>query len=107
MDVTYGDGMFIDGNQKFQGRIILSEHKLFFRKDNEDIAQTFIPLEKIRKITRSGKGIWVFVRLSQTNVHKVLMIGKHKLIKELVEEIVKRRGFKKKILRKEWIDPNY
>ena len=51
MEFHYGQGVYIEGQKRFEGEIVLSEHKLFLKDaQKQDIAPTFIPLEKIEKV---------------------------------------------------------
>ncbi|MCA9401432.1 MAG: hypothetical protein KC713_07380 [Candidatus Omnitrophica bacterium] len=104
MEFTYGQGGFQEGRKRFEGEIILSEHKLFIKNGADDITQTYIPLEKIERIKRSGNYADVFVRPSLAYRYVARIHGQKPKIAELVKDIVESRGLKKKFLIKEWVE---
>lgn len=104
MDLTYGQGKFIEKDNVYAGNIILSEHKLFLKKANEDLPQTYVPLEKIEAVTLKNNAAYFFVRQSLHFQYTTCFQGDSKNIKELVSEIVSRRGFKKKFLQNKWVE---
>lgn len=104
MEITYGLGTYLEGNRNLSGQIILSEHKLYIKGEDGDYAQTYIPLEKISSLQLSSKGLNVFVRPSVTHQYTALIVGQKKYLKELLKEVVKRRGLKKKFLSTVWIE---
>jgi len=104
MDVSYGNGRFQEGDKKHEGQIILSEHKLFLKKPEGDIAQTYIPLEKIEKLKKTIQGLTLQVRPSLAYRYHVVLSGEKKNIEALVKDLVGRRGFKKLFLKNEWVE---
>lgn len=102
MQFSYGEGSYAEGDKVYKGQIILSEHKLFIKGPKGDLAQTYIPVEKIIKIKKVFGGMGVYVRPSLTIYYKAFLKGRHQLMGSLVDDIVKRRGFKKRFLKKEW-----
>jgi len=104
MEITYGDGFFIEGSTKIEGRIILSEHKLYLKSPTGDLTRTYIPLEKIEWIKCASTAASMQVRPTISYRYVATIQGDRRLIKELVIEIVGRRGFRKKFLRNEWVE---
>lgn len=102
MSFTYGPGQFIHGDVHAEGEIILSEYKLYLRKDGKELASTYIPLDKMVRMKRDGKVLSVFVKLSVSFNYWAQFIGETSKIKELVKDLAEYRGFKKKFLRDEW-----
>lgn len=102
MELPFGDGVYIEDNKVIEGQIILSDHKLFLKDDNGDLAQTYIPLEKIQRVKKASGGAAFFVRPTVTHMYTATIKGKSKAINDLLQEIVMRRGLKKKFLRREW-----
>jgi hypothetical protein len=108
MDIEYGAGQYQEGKKYFEGNIILSDHKLYLKDDKgEDIAQTYIPLEKISWIKKVPSGIGVGVNSTVTIRYAAVFKGDRKKIAELLKEIIARRGLKKKFLRSEWFEEAY
>ena len=107
MEFSYGQGIFIEGEKRFEGQIILGEHKLFLKDANGDLALTYIPLEKIERIGMVKSGAEVHVRPSTYFRYKVLFKGEKKHLSDLVRDIVQRRGLKKQFLKNEWIESEY
>ena len=104
MEFSYDTGIYIEGDKKIEGQVILSEHKLYLKDSKGDLAQTYIPLEKIERIRKVKGGLEVNVRPSLAYRYTAFIKGKSKRMSELAEDIVKRRGLKKKFLRNEWIE---
>ena len=107
MEFSYGQGSFTEGEKNLEGQIILSEHKLYLKDANGDLAQTYIPLEKIERIRRTSLGVEVYVRPSTYYRYRTLFKGEKKHLIDLVRDIAQRRGFKKKFLRNEWVEIDY
>lgn len=105
MDITYGQGTYLEGSKHLNGQIVLSEHKLYLKNDEGDIAPTFVPLEKIEVVKKSfGGEVKIQVRPSLTVRYTATIKGNRSNINGLVQEIVKRRGLKKKFLKNEWVE---
>ena len=102
MEFSYGQGEYCEGEKRFAGTVILSEHKLFLKSANGDIPATYIPLEKIERLRRSKQGLEVYVRPSLYFRYAAFFKGEPKHIAELTIDLVKRRGLKKHFLKKEW-----
>ncbi len=100
--ITYGEGVLQEGRKKIRGKIILDEHKLFLRRETEDIAASFIPLEKIKSIRKKGPGLLIDVRLSIINGFTAYLEGEPGKIGDMREELVRRLNLKKRFLRQEW-----
>ncbi len=93
---SYGDGEYIEGTKRIKGQIILSEHKLYLRGPEGDIATTYIPLEKIEKIRKVGNNLEVHVRQSILERYVAALTGEKKHLADLIKDIVERRGLRKK-----------
>ncbi len=104
MEFSYGNGTYREGSKRMDGEIVLGEHKLYLRTSEGDLAQTYVPLEKIEKVTKRGSSAEFHVRPSLSFRYIAMIQGESKYIVELIKDIVQRRGLKKKFLRKEWID---
>lgn len=104
MEITYGHGEFLSEQTKVAGRIILGEHKLFIRNGAEDLAATFIPLEKIERLKLKSSTITLTVRPAIMSKYQVTLSADANNIKELAHELVQRRGLKKRFMQKEWFD---
>jgi len=107
MEFSYGQGIYIEGEKKFQGQIILSKHKLYLRNADGDLARTYVPLEKIERIRKTRSGVEIHVRPSTYFRYIALLKGEKKHLSSLVHDIVQRRGLKKKFLKKEWVESEY
>lgn len=107
MEFSYGQGIYIEGDKELEGQIILGEHKLYLKDSNGDLAQTYIPLEKIERIRKTKSGIEVYACLSISNRYVVLLKGEKKYLSELVRDIVRRRGLKRHFFKKEWVETKY
>ncbi len=106
MEFSYGQGAYKEGAKDFSGQIILAEHKLFLRDGQTDILETYVPLEKIEVLCKKGSAMTVFVRPSLYFQYEAIFSGEAKHINELVKDIVKRRGLKKKFWKSEWVEVN-
>lgn len=104
MEFSYGQGTYIEGEKNIDGTIALGEHKLYLKGAQGDLAQTYIPLEKIEKLRKTKLGVEVYVRPSLYFRYMVLLKGEKKYLSELVRDLVKRRGLKKQFLKNEWIE---
>ncbi|MFT5169599.1 MAG: hypothetical protein ACI9F2_000187 [Lysobacterales bacterium] len=104
MEFSYGQGKYVEGQKDFIGLIVLAEHKLYLRGSEGDITQTYTPLEKIYCIKQERNSLHVFVRPSLYLKYQVVVSGESDHIKELVKDVVSRRGFKKRLLKKEWVE---
>ncbi len=107
MEFSYGQGTYIEEGKKIEGQIILSEHKLYLKAADGDLAQSYIPLEKIERLRKTRQGIEVFVRPSVSSRYVALLKGENKYLSELVRDLVQRRGLKKQFLKNEWIESEY
>jgi len=107
MEFSYGQGIYIEGEKRLEGQIILGEHKLYLKDVNGDLAQTYIPMEKIERIQKTGSQVEVYVRLSTYSRYVALFKGEKKHLSSLVRDIVQRRGLKKKFLKNVWVESEY
>jgi hypothetical protein len=104
MEFSYGAGEYVEGDKKIEGKIILSEHKLYLKGPQGDLAQSYIPLEKIEGLRKTTHGMEVHVRPSLAYRYVALIKGENKHLSELTKDIVERRGLKKRFLRNEWVE---
>ena len=104
MEFSYGHGIYVEGEKKFEGQIVLGEHKLFLRDASGDLAQTYVPVEKIERIRKTNLGLEVTVRPSIYFRYTALIKGDRQHISELVKDIVRRRGLKRRFLKNEWAE---
>jgi len=104
MEFSYGPGQFIEGDKKFKGEIILGQYKLYLRDSSGDLAQTYIPLDKIERIRQTRRGVEIYVRLSIYFRYVTLFEGERQHITELIKDLVKKRALKKQFLKNEWIE---
>ena len=74
---------------------------------NGDLAQTYVPLEKIERIRKARSGVEVYVRPSTYFRYMALFKGEKKHLIDLVRDIAQRRGLKKQFLRNEWVEDDY
>ena len=100
----YGEGIYRESGQIYKGVITLSEHKLYLRSPSADIVQTYIPLEKIIWIKLAKSRLELFVRPGISLYYAASFSGAKKKIQSLTEELIQRRGFKKKFLQKVWVE---
>ena len=107
MEFSYGQGIFIEGEKRLEGQIILGEHKLYLKDTSGDLAQSYVPLEKIERIRKTKLGVEVHVRPSTYFRYMALLKGDKRQLSELSKDIVKRRGLKKLCLKNEWIESEY
>lgn len=102
MDILYGEAQYTQGDIRCHGKIILSSYKLFLRGPEGDLAQTYIPLDKIIKLRRGRSHVVIDVRLSQVNRYRVVLKLEEVYIKDLIETLARRLGLKKRFLINEW-----
>jgi len=107
MEFSYGQGVYDEEGKKFEGQIILSEHKLYLKGADGDLAQTYIPLEKIERLRKMRQGVEIYVRPSISSRYVASLKGENKYLSELIRDLVQRRGLKKRFLRNEWIESEY
>jgi len=105
---SYGYGRYEQGAVSFWGGIVLGQHKLFLKGESGEIPQTYIPLEKIYKVKRFWfGGLAVYVKPSQMTECVAKIFGERPLERDLLRDLVRRRGLKKKVWTFEWIDSNF
>lgn len=104
MKFSYGQGTFTEGDKRFTGQIILGEHKLYLKDAAGDLAQTYIPIEKIERIRQSGTVLEIHARPSLYYRFWARISGEKKHITDLARDIAQRRGLKKQFLKNEWIE---
>lgn len=107
MEVSYDNGVYTESKKRYEGRIILSEHKLYLRSKEGDIPSTYIPLEKIERLCKSGNGVDIFVRPSLAYQYTARIEGQKNNIHELIKDLVKQRGLRKLFLKNEWVEAEY
>jgi len=101
---SYGKGKYAEGEKRFEGQIILGEHKLYLKNADGDIAQTYIPLEKIEGIRKTRTGLMVNTRPSLYFRFTALISGEKRHISNLARDIIKRRNLKRKFFKNEWVE---
>jgi len=104
MEFQYGNGVYLEGEKKLEGKITLGEHRLFLKADQGELAQTYVPLEKIFEVKLSSLGLELGVRPSLAYKYKVVFKGEKVSLKELAKDLVGSRGFKKRFLKNEWFE---
>jgi len=102
MVFSYGEGEYVQGETRLRGQILLSEHKLYLRDGQRELSQTFIPLEKIKRVRRSSDFLEVDVELSVVIQYAARIKGEGKQITDLCKDLVSARGLKKRFFRREW-----
>jgi len=107
MMVAYGHGTFVQDANRFTGQIVLEEYRLCLRRDGEDLAPTFIVLDKIERIRRRGRELWIHVKPSLTLAYWAMIKGEARYMDDLTRELVARRGLSKRFLRREWVDTSF
>lgn len=104
MVFSYGEGEYIQGDMHLKGEILLSEHKLYLRDRQQELSQTFVPLEKIKKVRRDADGLELDVELSIMIQYTARLRGAKKQMADLCKDLVRARGLKKRFLRREWYE---
>jgi len=104
MQFSYGKGIYIEGEKRVEGVIILDEFKIFLKGLEGDFAQTYIPLDKIERVKKAGNTASFHVRPSISFQYEAKIQGEKKYVGEFVKDIVQRRGLKKQFLRQEWVE---
>ena len=104
MEFSYGKGIYLEGSKHIEGEIILGDYKLYLRGTKGDLAQTYIPLDKIKRIFKKGKSIHLHVHPSISFQYVAIIQGEKKLMLDLLKDVVQKRGLKKKFLCNEWIE---
>ena len=97
----YGEGYYIEGRRRLQGRIIVDESRLYL-SGIYDYSNTYIPLEKIEKLRRARGGLEIRVKFSAANIVRTIISLPAKDIRQLTNDLVKRLHLKKKFLKREW-----
>jgi hypothetical protein len=103
MEYTYGEGYYIEGANRYKGQIVVDEHRLYLRSKEADLATTYIPLEKIKRIKKTWQGIEIQVKLSAVNSFKVLIKGRREQLSKLVKHFVQKLNLRKRFLKNEWV----
>ena len=105
MVFSYGQGEYCEGPKRVKGQIVLSEHKLYLRGPEGDIAPTYVPLEKIEKVRKTRQGVEVYVRPSLVERYTALFRGERKHLASLLKDLVARRGLRKRgFWANEWVE---
>ncbi len=107
MSFSYGQGRYRRDHLVYHGEIVLGMHKLYLKNAQGEMADTFVPLEKIYRIRRRcfGKTLWISVRPSQFMQYDAEISGVPEHIRSLTRDLVDRRQLHQKGWRLEWIDP--
>ena len=104
MLITYGQGEFIESSQRFKGRIMMNDNRLYLEDGEGDIAATYIPLEKIIKVRRTMGGLDLRIRASMVREYRALIKGSFRSLNDLTRDLVNKRNLRKKFLWPEWFD---
>ena len=104
LEFSYGQGGYQDDQQQAKGEIILGPHKLYLRGPEGDLVRTYVPLDKIERMTRKGDTVTLFIRPSMSLRYVVSFKGDRTLMEDLTRDIAQRRGLKKRFLRTEWFE---
>ena len=104
MLTSYGQGEFIEEARRVRGRIVMDDNRLFLQDAGGDMAATYVPLEKIVRVSRRIGGLDIRVRTTMINEYRVLVKGRARGLNALARDLTARRGFKKKFLWPEWFD---
>jgi len=104
MEFLYGHGVYLEGHKKFEGRIILSEYKLFLKDANKDLPQTYIPLDKVKRIRRVRGGVKIDIKPTLYFQYSAIIKSEKGNILSLIDDIVRLRRLKKSFFINEWVD---
>ncbi len=104
---SYGNGEYCERGKSFRGEIVLGEHKLYLRRDQDDLAQTYVPLEKIERIRMTWSGLEVQVRPSVAASYAAVIKGSRARINDLARDLARERKLVKRFLKKEWVDETF
>jgi len=100
----YGSGEYREKGHVVTGTIALGAHRLCLQEGGDDIAATYIPLEKIKKIRRTFRGLRITVRLSPVKTYTTLIAGTKAGLTALTRDLIDRRNLKKRFFLPEWFD---
>ncbi len=103
---AYGEMEYRRGRRIYHGQVILTGHKLYVKGHEGEIAETFIPLEKIYKIKIFWNVLRVYVRPSSVMEFHVKIIGPAQSLRSLVSDLVDHRQMQRRLFGLEWIDPD-
>ncbi len=104
LEFSYGQGGYEDRQYRARGEIVLGAHKLYLRGPKGDLVRTYVPLDKIEKMTRKGDTVKLFIRPSMSLRYVVSFKGEKTLMEDLSRDIARRRGLKKRFWRAEWFE---
>lgn len=104
MDVTYGNGQCVVDGKTFHGRLILGDVKLFLRSmEGEDVPSSFIPVDRIEWLKKTSDGFIVQIRQTLSIQYHAQYIVEGPFLNDLIQELVKRCGLKKRFFKNEWV----
>ncbi len=104
---AYGPGRFRQGKSCFTGTVVMSEHRMYLRDAVGDMAQTYIPLEKIYRVRSSWKGLRLFVMPSAVSIYTVVIEAPRRVLGPLLQDLVRVRVLKRRWFGWEWADPGF
>ena len=104
---SYGKGEYFEGTKRASGELVLGEHKFYLRGASGDLVQTYVPLEKIERIKRTWSGLELHVRPTMVSSYRALIKGQARHLRELLKDLVARRGLRKRFLFPEWSDQDF
>lgn len=99
--MDYGQGSYIEGQKRIDGRIIVDMNRLYV-SGIEGEAHTYIPLEKIVQIKAVRGGMEIKARLSAANVISVIISLPYAANRRLIKNLVGQLHLEKKFLRRQW-----
>lgn len=107
LSFSYGEGQYARGPHHYTGQIVFSGHKLYLKNTHGEIAETFVPLEKIYRVKAGfwGKTVWLYVRPSQFMQFEAMLTGDPHQIHSLIRDLVNHRQLRRKGWLREWVDP--
>jgi len=97
----YGEGLYIEGDRKLKGRIVIEGNRLYL-SGIYGASTTYIPLEKIERLRYVRGGLEIKVKLSAANIVRAVISLPAKDIQRLTKDLVKRLHLKKRFLKREW-----
>lgn len=107
MCFSYGNAVYTREKKSYKGEVILKPHKLYLKDQQGEIAATFVPLEKVYKVTFFLGKMTVFVQPSNFLKFEAHIQGKISMIFSLVRDLAKQRGLRKRFFGLEWHDPDF
>jgi hypothetical protein len=105
MEFLYGRARYQEADKLFEGELILGEHRIYLRKNRQPIPSTFIPTEKIRRVSHPNRDtIIIDVYTDVLTQYQARIQGDEELIPGFLKDLVERRSLKKRFLKREWVE---